>query len=132
MTNHIVSDMATRIRNAIQVRQPSVKVYNTLLTNRIAQIMVQEGFIKAVNPVINNKKYSNYILLELKYNGKMGCLTHIKSISKPGVRIYSQANDLPKILGGLGIMIVSTSKGVITDKKAREFGIGGELICSIW
>ena len=134
----MVSDMATRIRNAIQIRKPIVKVYNTRVTNSIAQILIQEGFISGVvkiQPSEDRKKRfkeSQFLLLELKYTGKIGCLTHIESISKPGVRIYSRANEVPKLLGGLGVTIISTSKGILTDKKAREEGVGGELLCSVW
>jgi small subunit ribosomal protein S8 len=132
-TNHIISDMATRIRNAIQVRQSSVTIPNTRLTSSIAHILFTEGFVDTVIPLASSDGADNkFLLLKLKYTGKSGSLTHIQSISKPGVRIYSRANDLPKVLGGLGIIILSTSKGIITDKKARAIGVGGELLCSIW
>ena len=140
----MVSDMATRIRNAIQVRQASVKVYNTVVTQSIASILLQEGFISGiVKPSSGENESSSqekgnqknkFLVLQLKYtsNLKMTCLTHIQSVSKPGVRMYSRANERPRILGGLGIMIISTSKGIVTDKKAREEGVGGELLCSVW
>jgi len=130
--NHMISDMASRIRNAIQIRQSSVIVYNTRLTKSIADILLNEGFIETIIPITEKKNKIKFILLKLKYKGNTGCLTHIQSISKPGVRIYSQVNELPKILGGLGVLILSTSKGIMTDKKARSFGIGGELLCSMW
>jgi small subunit ribosomal protein S8 len=122
----MVSDMASRVRNALQVQQPSVKVHNTHMTHSIAQILLAEGFIQSIS------SDGRFLSLELAYTGGTGCLTHITVISKPGVRIYSRAKDVPRILGGLGIMILSTSQGVITDKRARALGIGGELLCSIW
>ena len=126
MTNHMLSDMASRIRNAIQVRQPYVKVTNTQATKRIANILLSEGFIENIH------SDREYLTLTLKYTGNVGCLTHIQILSKPGVRVYTRAKDIPKILGGLGILIISTSKGIITDKKARSLHVGGELLCSIW
>ena len=122
----MVSDMASRIRNAIRVRQPSVKVHNTKSTQSIAKILLGEGLIQDIEFA------PAFLTLHLKYDGQVGCFTHIKVISKPGVRMYSRAKDLPKILGGLGLLIVSTSQGIVTDKKARALGIGGELLCSIW
>jgi small subunit ribosomal protein S8 len=161
MTNHIVSDMATRIRNAIQAQQPFVKVYKTVLTVSIAKILLSKGFISEVLflPGIplktdeflplssidekqisqdgmkkKKKKNQEFLLLKLKYTGntQVGCLTHIESISKPGVRMYSRANEIPRVLGGLGVVIISTSQGIMTDDKARKYGIGGELLCSVW
>lgn len=126
MTNHMVSDMSSRVRNALQVQQPAVKVHNTHLTHSIAQILLQEGFIQSVS------SDGQFLTLHLAYTGGTGCLTHMKVLSKPGVRMYSRANDIPSILGGLGVLILSTSQGVITDKRARALGIGGELLCSIW
>ena len=126
MTNHMVSDMASRVRNAIQVHKPSVAIQNTKLTRSIARILLAEGFL--YDMTIDD----GILTLHLRYNGDAGCLTHIKIISKPGVRMYSRANDIPRILGGLGILILSTSQGVITDKRARALGIGGEILCSIW
>jgi small subunit ribosomal protein S8 len=137
MTNHMASDMASRVRNAIQVHQPSVDVQNTYLTRSIARILLQEGFIYNISTssiiIVNNESREDTILtLHLRYNDCARCLTHIKIISKPGVRMYSRANDIPRILGGLGILILSTSQGVITDKGAGALGIGGEVLCSIW
>jgi small subunit ribosomal protein S8 len=122
----MVSDMASRVRNALQVQQPSVKVHNTHLTHSIAKILLAEGFLDGVS------SDGKFLTLQLRYTGGAGCLTHMKVVSKPGVRIYSRAKDVPRILGGLGIMILSTSQGVITDTRARALGIGGELLCSIW
>lgn len=126
MTNHMVSDMASRLRNAIQVQQPSVQVHKTKLTQNIATILLDEGFLHDLSST------GDFLILHLKYNGRAGCLTHMKIISKPGVRMYSGAKDIPRILGGLGILILSTSQGVLTDKSARALGIGGELLCSVW
>jgi small subunit ribosomal protein S8 len=122
----MVSDMASRVRNAIQVQQPSVQIYNTQLTKSIAHILLAEGFLSDLS------SDGKFLTLHFTYTGRSRSLTQIKIISKPGVRMYSRANDIPRILGGLGILILSTSQGVITDKRARALGIGGELLCSIW
>jgi small subunit ribosomal protein S8 len=122
----MVSDMASRVRNAIQVQQPSVQIYNTQLTKSIAHILLGEGFVSDLS---SDEKF---LTLHFTYTGRSRSLTQITIISKPGVRMYSRANDIPRILGGLGILILSTSQGVITDKRARALGIGGELLCSIW
>jgi len=126
MTNHMLCDMASRIRNAIQVQQPSVRIPRTNLTTSIAHILLSEGFIDNIHVD------QQHVTLSLRYTGSSACLTHIKVVSKPGVRIYTRAKDIPKVLGGLGVLILSTSQGIITDKKARDLHIGGEVLCSIW
>ena len=127
-----ISDMLTRIRNAHMVKHQIVQVPATKMSLAITKILKEEGFIKDFeNYIENNRKY---ILISLKYNGtsRKPVISKIQRISKPGLRVYSNSNELPKVLDNLGIAIISTSKGVMTNIKAREFGIGGEVLCYIW
>ena len=124
--NHVLSDMLVRIRNASRAKQFYVEVYNTKMAQSLAHILLVEGFIQDMT--IND----SHLVLELKYIGKTPCFTDAKILSTPGVRMYSGVKHIPKVLGGLGIVVLSTSQGIITDKKARTLHIGGELLCSIW
>lgn len=131
-----ISDMLTRIRNACLVKKSSVIVPYTKLNQEIAKILEKEGFIQNYQMMIS----SNDILIRLKYrskslyNGKTkeSCITNLQRISKPGLRIYANHKEIPRVLGGAGIVILSTPSGILTDRDARLKGIGGELICSIW
>lgn len=131
-----ISDMLTRIRNACLAKKSSVIVPHTKFNHEIAQILEKEGFIQSYQMVFD----SNDILIRLKYRSKTiyrgktkeSCITNLKRISKPGLRIYANHREIPRILGGTGIVILSTPSGVLTDREARFKGIGGELICSIW
>jgi small subunit ribosomal protein S8 len=118
-----ISDMLTRIRNATMVKHQIVQ---------IPVILKEEGFIEDFEPYQENKR--EYLLLSLKYTGKSrdSVISQIKRISKPGLRVYKKSNELPKVLDDLGIAIVSTSKGVMTNVKAKTLGIGGEVLCYIW
>ena len=132
MTNDTVSDMLTRIRNANNSKHHLVQVPATKMTRNIVAILKEEGFIEDFEFLTENSK--NSILISLKYTGKKRkpVITTLKRVSKPGVRIYSGAKDLPTVLGNFGIAILSTSKGVMTNIKARELKIGGEILCYIW
>jgi small subunit ribosomal protein S8 len=131
-----MSDMLTRIRNACLAKKSSVLIPHTKLNHEIAQILEKEGFIQGYQMALD----SNDILIRLKYRSKTAyrgktkesCITNLKRISKPGLRIYSNHRDIPRILGGTGIVIISTPTGIMTDREARLKGIGGELICSVW
>ncbi len=131
-----ISDMLTRIRNACLVKKASVIVPYTKLNQEIAKILEREGFIQNYQMMIS----SNDILIRLKYrskslyNGKTkeSCITNLQRISKPGLRIYANHKEIPRVLGGAGIVILSTPSGILTDRDAGLKGIGGELICSIW
>jgi small subunit ribosomal protein S8 len=129
MLNDTISDMLTRVRNAILVQSQNVVVPNTNTTKEICKILVREGFVESY--ALND---ANVLELRLKYLGRQrkSCITNLKRISKPGLRIYANYQEIPQILGGLGIVILSTSKGLMTDKEARAKQIGGELICSVW
>ena len=126
-----VADMLTRIRNANSAKHESVDVPASNMKKSIAQILLDEGYIKSFNVVDDGLQ--GMIHITLKYNaGKEKVITGLRRVSKPGLRVYAGADELPRVLHGLGIAIVSTSKGVMTDKKAREAHVGGEVLAFIW
>ena len=126
-----VADMLTRIRNANSAKHETVDVPASNLKKAIAQILLDEGYIKAFNVVENGNQ--GIIHITLKYLAKKEqVISGLRRVSKPGLRVYAGAEELPKVLRGLGIAIVSTSKGVMTDKKARENHIGGEVLAFVW
>ncbi len=126
-----VADMLTRIRNANSAKHDTVDVPASNLKKAIAQILLDEGYIKSFELVDNGNQ--GVIRITLKYLAKKPpVLSSLKRVSKPGLRIYAGAEELPRVLKGLGIAIVSTSKGVMTDKKARELHIGGEVLAFVW
>ena len=126
-----IADMLTRIRNANAAKHDTVDVPASNLKNAIAQILLEEGYIKAFNLVDNGNQ--GVIHITLKYQAKkQQVLSGLRRVSKPGLRVYAGADELPSVLKGLGIAIISTSKGVMTDKKARELHIGGEVLAFVW
>ena len=127
----VIADMLTRIRNAGTAKHESVDVPASNVKNAIAQILVDEGYVKEVQIIDDGKQ--GVIRLYLKYTeNKKPVISGIKRISKPGLRIYASKEDLPRVLRGLGIAIISTSKGIMTDKKARQNNVGGEVLAYIW
>jgi small subunit ribosomal protein S8 len=130
--NDTISDMLTRIRNANMVKHQIVQIPATKMSLAIASILKEEGFIEDFESYVENQK--KYLLMSLKYIGKTRkpVICKIKRISKPGLRVYSNSKELPRVLDDLGIAIISTSKGVMTNLKAKELGIGGEILCHIW
>ena len=126
-----VADMLTRIRNANNAKHETVDVPASNMKKSIAQILLDEGYIKSFQVIDDN--IQGIIRITLKYNaGKEKVITGLRRVSKPGLRVYVGADELPRVLRGLGIAIVSTSKGVMTDKKARELNIGGEVLAFVW
>lgn len=126
-----IADMLTRIRNANTVGHKEVEIPASKMKKAIAQILLDEGFIANYEIVSDNAQGT--IKVELKYGpNREKTIYGIKKISKPGLRVYAKADKVPKVLGGLGIAILSTSHGVITDKEARKLGVGGEVICYVW
>ncbi len=126
-----IADMLTRIRNANTVGHETVEIPASKIKKSIAEILLEEGYISGYDVIDDNKQ--GIIKVQMKYGAnKERVINGIKKISKPGLKVYAKANDVPKVLGGLGIAIISTSKGVISDKKAREYGVGGEVICYVW
>ena len=132
MVTDTIADMLTRIRNANMIKHQIVQIPVTKMSIAIATILKEEGFIDNFSNY--NVESKEYLLLSLKYIGKSRkpVISKIKRISKPGLRVYSKSNTLPKVLDHLGIAIMSTSKGVITNLKAKELGVGGEVLCYIW
>ena len=125
-----IADMLTRIRNANQMRYEEVTVPASNIKKEIARILKEEGFIKDYKIVSDDAQGT--IVLTLKYNKKERVITGLKRISKPGLRVYAKNDEIPKVLNGLGIAIISTSKGIMTDKEARQNGVGGEVLAYIW
>ena len=126
-----IADMLTRIRNANSAKHASVDIPASNLKKQIAQILQDEGYIKSFK-VIDDKK-QGIIRVNLKYTDtRAQVITGLRRVSKPGLRIYSNCKDMPKVMKGLGIAIVSTSKGIMADKKARELNVGGEVLAFIW
>lgn len=132
MVNDTISDMLTRIRNATMVKHQIVQIPATRMSLAIAKILKEEGFIQEFESY--NEDNKNYLLISLKYTGKsrQSVICKIQRVSKPGLRIYSNSKKLPRVLDNLGIAIISTSQGVMTNIKAKELGIGGEVLCYIW
>ncbi len=132
-TNDPIADMLTRIRNANTAKHDTVEIPSSKMKLAIAGILLDEGYIKKYDLVDAGGDFKN-IKIELKYNDnkKEKVITGLKRISKPGLRIYAGKDELPRVLGGLGVAIISTNKGVITDKKARELGVGGEVLAFVW
>nr|YP_010595099.1 ribosomal protein S8 [Paralia sulcata]WAJ57834.1 ribosomal protein S8 [Paralia sulcata] len=132
MVTDTISDMLTRIRNATMVKHQIVQIPVTKMSLAIASILKDEGFIEDFEIYTENSR--NYLLISLKYKGKQrkSVITKIERISKPGLRVYTGAKKLPKVLANLGIAIISTSQGVMTNLEAKKLGIGGEILCYIW
>ena len=132
MVTDTISDILTRIRNANMVKHQIVQIPETKMSLAIAEILREEGFIEDFESYKENT--AKYLLLSLKYNEKSRkpVICKIERVSKPGLRVYTSSKKLPKILDNLGIAILSTSKGVITNLKAKELGVGGEILCYIW
>ena len=127
----VIADMLTRIRNAGTAKHETVDVPASSVKSAIADILVNEGYIKSVQKIEDDKQGVLRITLKYTANKKM-VISGIKRISKPGLRVYASKEDLPKVLGGLGIAIISTSKGIMTDKEARKLGVGGEVMAYVW
>ena len=125
-----IADMLTRIRNANAQRHETVDVPSSKLKKSIAEILFDEGYIKAFEEIEDGVQGT--IRITLKYVNKQKVIAGLKRISKPGLRVYATKDELPKVLGGLGIALISTSKGIMTDKKARQEGIGGEVLAFVW
>jgi small subunit ribosomal protein S8 len=138
MVNDTISDMLTRIRNANLAYKTNVSLSKTKVHEKICEILEQEGFIEKFYV---SETDTNELIVDLKYQkstsvgrGGLGkpSITNLKRISKPGLRIYTNSREIPKVLGGMGILILSTSKGLMTDRQARQSHLGGEIMCSVW
>lgn len=131
-TNDTISDMLTRIRNATLAKHQTTAIPATKLTVSIARVLKQEGFIADFEETGEN--IDRRLVVSLKYEGKnrQSIIKRLKRVSKPGLRVYSNSKELPRVLGGIGVAIISTSKGILTDREARKQGVGGEVLCYIW
>ena len=126
-----IADMLTRIRNANTVGHETVEIPASKMKKAIAEILKEEGYITDFDVIEDDKQ--GMIKVTMKYgSNKERVISGIKKISKPGLKVYAKANEVPKVLGGLGIAIISTSKGIVSDKEARRLGVGGEVICYVW
>ena len=130
MVTDPIADMLTRIRNANQMRYKEVEIPASKMKNEIARILKAEGFI--VDYKVKKNNIQDILVLSLKYVDKERVITGLKRISKPGLRVYVGAEEVPSVLSGLGIAIISTSKGVMTDKEARKNSLGGEVLAYVW
>nr|YP_009628827.1 ribosomal protein S8 [Balbiania investiens]QBX88610.1 ribosomal protein S8 [Balbiania investiens] len=132
MVNDTIADMLTRIRNANLAKHQIVQVPSTKMIRNMVKVLQEEGFIDYFEEI--NVALQTFILISLKYKGKKreSVITALKRVSKPGLRVYANHKEIPRVLGGLGIAVISTSRGVMTDRKARHNGLGGEVLCYIW
>lgn len=129
--NDPIADMLTRIRNAVKARHDRVDVPGSKILRGIAEILKQEGYIRDYEWIEQGPQ--GLLRIHLKYGPqKTRVITGLKRISRPGLRVYAGKDELPRVLGGLGIAIISTPKGLMTDKKARQLGLGGEVLCYVW
>ncbi len=127
-----IGDMLIRIKNGYRARKQVVEIPYSKIKEEIAKILVKEGYLKNLKSQMSNVKTQKTLNLTLKYEGKKPAIEEIKRISKPGVRIYAKAGKIPKVRLGFGITILSTSKGIMTDKQAKKENLGGEVICQVW
>ena len=127
-----IADMLTRIRNANTAKHDTVDVPASKMKLAIAQILLDEGYIKKFEVIEDGVFKTIHITLKYGADKNEKIITGLKRISKPGLRVYANKEELPKVLGGLGVAIISTNKGVITDKEARKLGVGGEVLCFVW
>nr|YP_010336564.1 ribosomal protein S8 [Rhodospora sordida]UNJ14970.1 ribosomal protein S8 [Rhodospora sordida] len=132
MVNDTIADTLTRIRNANLAKHQIVQIPATKMTQSVTEVLQEEGFIYNYEEIKEGQKA--HLLISLKYRGKkrQPVITTLKRISKPGLRVYANHTNLPRVLGGLGIAIISTSQGVMTDRRARHSGLGGEVLCYVW
>ena len=125
-----IADMLTRIRNALMVRKETVEIPASKMKKEIARILLEEGYINNVEFVEDG--YNGKLLITLKYAGGRSVIGGLQRVSKPGLRTYSGAENMPKVLGGYGIAIVTTNQGIMTDKQAKRQNVGGEVLCYVW
>ena len=126
----VIADMLTRIRNASNAKHETVDVPASNMKKAIADILVEEGYVKGYTVVEDGKQ--GVLRIALKYNGKEKVIKGIRRVSKPGLRVYTNCEDMPRVMSGMGIAIISTSKGIMTDKNARKQNVGGEVLAFVW
>ena len=126
----VIADMLTRIRNASNAKHETVDIPASNMKKAIADILVEEGYVKGYTVVEDGKQ--GILRVALKYNGKEKVIKGIRRVSKPGLRVYTNCEDMPRVMSGMGIAIISTSKGIMTDKNARKQNVGGEVLAFVW
>ena len=131
-TNDPVSDFLTRIRNGLMVRKDKVAIPYSKLKHNLAELLRNEGYINDVKVINEDDAALKSIVVDLKYVNKEPVISGIRKVSKPGLRKYSKAKYAPRVFSGLGISVLTTSKGLLTDRKARQEGVGGEILCQVW
>lgn len=129
-TTDPIADYITRLRNAIRARQKRVDVPASNLKRQITKILLDQKYINGFSEIKDNKQ--GFLRITLKYTEGVSVISGLERISKPGLRVYKSSDDLPRVLNGLGIAVISTSKGVMTDKQASQEKVGGEVLCTIW
>ena len=132
MLSDPIADMLTRIRNANMARHSTVDIPSSKMKVAIAQILAKEGYVKGYEIIKDGAKQTMRVTLKYGRNKNDKVIGGLKRISKPGLRVYANCEDLPKVLNGLGVAIVSTNKGIVTDKEARKLGVGGEVLAFVW
>jgi small subunit ribosomal protein S8 len=132
VVNDPIGDMLIRIKNGYLARKNFVEVPYSRIKEEIARLLVKEGYLRNVKCQMSNVKSEKILRIELKYEGKRPAIEEVKRISKPGVRIYAKAGEIPRVKYGFGITIVSTPKGIMTGKEAKKKNLGGEVICQVW
>jgi small subunit ribosomal protein S8 len=131
-TTDTISDMLTRLRNASLAKHKTTSIPSTKMTRSIAKVLQEEGFIEGYEETGERPKQNLTVTLKYKGKNRQPIITALKRVSKPGLRVYSNTKDLPRVLGGIGIAVISTSRGIMTDREARKAGVGGEVLCYIW
>jgi small subunit ribosomal protein S8 len=131
-TNDPISDFLTRIRNGIMVRKPQVAIPFSKSKLALANLLKEEGYINNVQLINEDDVSKKSIVVDIRYVGEVPAISGLKKISKPGLRKYTKAQYAPRVLSGLGISVLSTNKGLLTDRKAREEKVGGEILCQVW
>lgn len=131
-----IADMLTRIRNAVMIGQPNVAMPSSKLKAEIAKILKEEGFVDGFEVVDSEKPGQKVLRIKIKYTGerreRKAVLTGLVRVSRPGRRVYTKKQDIPWVLSGMGVAIISTPKGVMTGQRARQLGVGGEILCKVW
>ncbi|MBW4653608.1 MAG: 30S ribosomal protein S8 [Kaiparowitsia implicata GSE-PSE-MK54-09C] len=130
--NDTISDMLTRIRNANMARHQTTYVPSTKMTRNIARVLLEEGFITDFSEEGEGIKKNLVISLKYKGRNRQPIINKLQRVSKPGLRVYSNSRELPRVLGGIGIAVISTSSGIMSDRDARRHGVGGEVLCYVW
>lgn len=130
MVNDPIGDMLIQLKNAVLVRKRVVELPHSRMKHKVAEILAREGFIESVETA--GIKPKHILRITLRYDGKTSAISDVKRMSKPGLRVYIGNDEIPQVLGGIGIAVLSTSRGIMTGKEAKDKGLGGEFLCTVW